>query len=97
MRSFVSGSTVLISIFLFFAVPCKMPGSTRNSAHLSLREIEGQNVAEKGCQHLGNSPGASKRNQLCGNIEFIVEGKEIFRYLPGRAKFRGLHGATRRL
>jgi hypothetical protein len=74
-----------------------MPGSTRSSALLSLREIEGQNVTEKGCQHLGNSPGASKRNQLCGNIEYIVEGKEIFRYLPGRPKFRGLYGATRRL
>jgi len=74
-----------------------MPGSTRNSPLLSLREIEGQNVTKKGCQHLGNSPGASKTNQLYGNIEFIVEGKESFRYLPGRAKFCGLYGTTRRL
>ena len=74
-----------------------MPGPTRDSALLSLREIEGQNVREKGYQHLGSSPGASKRNQLCGNIEFFVEGKEIFRYLPGRAKFHGLRGASRRL
>jgi hypothetical protein len=74
-----------------------MPGSNRSSAFLSLREIEGQNVTEKGLQHLGNSPGASKRNQLCGNIEFIMEGKEIVRYLASRAKFHGLCGATRRM
>jgi hypothetical protein len=93
---FVRGSTVLI-FFLIFTVPCKMPKSTRNIAFLTLREIEGQNVVEKGWPHLGNSPGASKRNRLCGNIEFILEGEETFRSIPGRTKFHGLSGATGRL
>jgi len=68
-----------------------------NIASLSLREIKGQNVKEKGLSHLGNSPGAPKRNKLFGHTGFILEGEEIFRLLSDSTKWHGLLRPTGRM